>query len=112
LLLAADRPVAGTLVHSDFVTGRSGGRKSGTDAVTPGAEQRMMRDLEARPPALIIDTSGVADLGYGAFPLASNQNLERFVTANNYRAQRTSDGFTWWWSAGHTDCTAITSTRS
>jgi hypothetical protein len=112
LLLAADRPVAGTLVHSDFVTGRSGGRQSGTDAVTPGAEQRMIRDLEARPPALIIDTSGVADLGYGAFPLASNQNLERFVTANNYRAQRTSDGFTWWWSAGHADCAAIISTRS
>jgi hypothetical protein len=109
LLLAADRPVAGTLVHSDFVTGRSGGRNSGTDAVSPGAEQRMMNDLEAKPPALLIDSSGVADLGYAAFPLTANSQLQRFVSANGYRAQHTADGFTWWWSARHADCAALTS---
>ena len=107
LLLVADRPIAGTLVHSDFITGRSGGRKSGTDAVTPGAEQRMMHDLEAKPPTLLIDSSGVPDLGYSAFPMTSRAGLKAFVSTNGYQPQTTADGFVWWWAPGHTECTAL-----
>ena len=52
VLLAADRLPAGALVHSDFVTGRSGGREDPAvtlELATPGALQLMLADLRAHP---------------------------------------------------------------
>lgn len=81
LLVAVDRPAAGGLVHSDFVTGRSGGRQASTESVTPGAQGWMMDDLRADPPAVLVDTSGIRGLGYGAFPMSGNADLAAFVKA-------------------------------
>ena len=106
LLLAVDRPIAGTLVHSDFVTGRSGGRTAGTDAVAPGAAERMMTDLTNDPPALLIDTSGVPDLGYTAFPMSTLPALGTFATSR-YTAERSPDGFVFWWRNDHPSCPAL-----
>ena len=82
VLLAADRQAGGALVHSDFVTGRSGGRPSGPQTLaqaTPGAFDQMMGSLRAHPPALVLDTS-TADLrGYGDYPLATFPELRHFV---------------------------------
>lgn len=103
LLMAVDRPVAGTLVHSDFVTGRSGGRTAATDAATPGARERMMADLDAAPPAVLVDTSGVADLGYTAFPMLGDPDLAAFARAQ-YTPEQV-DGYTLWWRSGDA-CTA------
>lgn len=97
LLVAVDRPTAGGLVHSDFVTGRSGGRDAATDSVTPGAQQLMMDHLRAAPPIVLVDTSGVPSLGYTAFPLSSNAELAAYVRAG-YRPVTTDEGFTLWWA--------------
>ena len=96
LYVLADRSAAGGLVHTDFVTGRSGGRTTGTDAATPGAQQRLLADLEAAPPALLVETSGVRDLGYGALPMLTYPAFAEF-TRGGYSAQATPDGFTLWW---------------
>jgi len=103
VLVVSDRAAAGGLVHSDFVTGRSGGRSSGTDSVTPGAQDKMMNDLHRRPPVLLIDTSGVDDLGYQAFPMVGNQQIAQFAR-EGYVAQHAMDGFVLWWQKGHTLC--------
>jgi hypothetical protein len=105
LLVLADRAAAGGLVHSDFVTGRSGGRQSGTDAATPGAQEKMMNDLRRRPPVLLIDTSAVDDLSYQAFPMLGNTELAAFARAG-YTPQQSVDGFVLWWRNGHPSCTA------
>lgn len=105
LAMAVDRPIAGTLVHSDFVTGRSGGRQAATDAATPGARERMMDDLLADPPAVLVDTAGVTDLGYGAFPLPDDPDLGPYAAAG-YKPEQ-FDGFVLWWAAG-TPCAATT----
>jgi hypothetical protein len=107
LLYVADRPAAGGLVHSDFITGRSGGRTSGTDAATPGAQQKMMENLRAAPPALLVDTSGVSDLGYTSFPMLDNSELAQFATAG-YTAQAGPNGFVVWWRNGRGPCPALT----
>ncbi|HTH04374.1 MAG TPA: hypothetical protein VL916_00835 [Ilumatobacteraceae bacterium] len=99
LSIAVERPAAGELVHSDFVTGRSGGRQASTDAVTPGAEDKMMDDLDADPPVVLIDTSGVPDLLYEAFPMLDNERLADFVTGHEYRSTTTPEGFELWWRA-------------
>jgi len=99
LLVAVDRPSAGGLVHSDFVTGRSGGREASTESVTPGAQALMMRNLRADPPVVLVDTSGVPSLGYEAFPLLSNDGLAELV-AGGYTPVTEDGGFTLWWAAG------------
>lgn len=98
LAMAVDRPIAGTLVHSDFVTGRSGGRQAATDAATPGARERMMADLAAAPAAVLVDTSGVSALGYGAFPLSDDPDLGPLAAAGY--TPESLDGFVLWWAAG------------
>lgn len=103
LAMAIDRPIAGGLVHSDFVTGRSGGRQSATDAVTPGAEARMLHDLADRPPAVLVDTSQVTGLGYRAFPLDGRPALAAFA-ANGYTP--TADGEYTLWYRNDTACAA------
>jgi hypothetical protein len=94
--LAADRPPGGGLVHSDFVTGRSGGRSvdPGTlgDA-TPTAYDTLLHELRVAPPALIVDTS-TADLrGYGAYPISLFPELDAFVLTH-YRWVGIIDGIT------------------
>jgi hypothetical protein len=89
LLLAADRLPAGKLVHSDFVTGRSGGRSDPAETLqdaAPGAYQLMYDDLVAHPPRVIVDTSGNADLGYRNYPLTLFPQLSALVRAGYERA--------------------------
>ena len=85
LLVESNRPIAGRLVHSDFVTGRSGGRDDPSKTLAK-AEQKplemMMSDLQANPPELIVDTSGVASLGYHNYSMSVIPRLQQFVTAN------------------------------
>jgi len=98
VLLAADRLPAGALVHSDFVTGRSGGREDPAvtlELATPGALQLMLADLRAHPPALVLDTSTAADLGYQHYPLALFPDVEAFVRAG-YELVTAIDGVTVW----------------
>ena len=102
LLVALDRPIAGGLVHSDFVTGRSGGRSDSTGAETPGARDQMMADLYADPPAVLIDTSSVESLGYSAFPMTEQPDLEAFLERGGY-VPDDLDGYRLWWSST-TDC--------
>lgn len=99
LLMAVQRPAAGGLVHSDFVTGRSGGRDASTEAATPGAHQLMMDNLTAEPPIVLVDTAGAPDSGYAAFPLSSDEALAAFATAG-YSPVATDDGYTLWWAVG------------
>jgi hypothetical protein len=106
LLVAVDRPVAGGLVHSDFVTGRSGGRSDADGAATPGARERMMADLLAAAPAVLIDTSKVDDLGYGAFPMLADADLAEFVQAGGYLAADVDDYRLW--VAPWRPCKAVT----
>jgi hypothetical protein len=64
-----------------------------------------MADLRAHPPAVLVDTSGVTGLGYGAFPMSSNRQL--FAFANSNYVPTTFEGYSVWWvkaaacSAGH-----------
>lgn len=97
LLVAADRPVAGGLVHSDFVTGRSGGRSDASGAETPGAREQMVADLYADPPMVLVDTSGVDSLGYSAFPMLAEPDLATLLERGRYVAEDL-DGFQLWWS--------------
>ncbi len=96
LAVAVDRPIAGTQVHSDFVTGRSGGRTDGPAtlrAATPGALEWMVADLRAAPPAVIVDTSTAADLHYGAYPITLLAPIADLVRTQ-YRAVAVVDGCT------------------
>jgi hypothetical protein len=98
LSVEADRPVAGRLVHSDFVTGRSGGRDDPAETlptVLARPVEMMMSDLLARPPEIVVDTSGVSSLGYGNYPLSVLPALDAFVE-HNYRIETTIGGFTIW----------------
>jgi hypothetical protein len=107
LSVLVDRPAAGRLVHMDFVTGRSGGRSGGSDAVTPGARTKMMDDLRADPPTVLVDTSGVSNLGYQAFPMLGQPELGDFARAG-YTPQAVAGGFVLWWINGHVPCAAAT----
>ena len=98
ILVRADRPPAGALVHSDFVTGRSGGREDPAvtlSAATPGALALMLDDLHANPPELILDTSTASDLGYSQYPMRLFPDLQRFVD-EGYEQVTTIDGVTIW----------------
>lgn len=97
LLVALDRPVAGGLVHSDFVTGRSGGRSDSSGAETPGAREQMLADLFADPPAVLVDTSTVESLGYEAFPMTDQAELASFLERGGYVADE-FNGFRLWWA--------------
>lgn len=98
VLVRADRLPAGALVHSDFVTGRSGGREDPAvtlSAATPGALDIMLHDLQAHPPAMILDTSSADGLGYSKYPMSLFPALMVFVD-DRYTAGPTVDGVTIW----------------
>ncbi|MCU1353216.1 MAG: glycosyltransferase, partial [Acidimicrobiales bacterium] len=81
---AADRPPGGALVHSDFVTGLSGGRPAGRGTVadaTPGAARVLLTQLRDDPPALVLDTSTTDLRHYGAYPIRDFPDLDRFLRA-------------------------------
>jgi 4-amino-4-deoxy-L-arabinose transferase-like glycosyltransferase len=102
VLLAADRLPAGRLVHSDFVTGRSGGRNDPDDTLgeaTPGALETMLDDLRADPPAVIVDTSGSPDLGYRRYPMSLFPDLAALFV-DHYRQVGEVDGITVWVERG------------
>ncbi len=98
VLLRADRLPAGALVHSDFVTGRSGGREDPgvtLPLATPGALDLMLADLRARPPELVLDTSTNSHLGYTNYPLSLFPEVAAFVT-DGYERVGEVDGVTVW----------------
>ena len=98
VLVKAERLPAGALVHTDFVTGRSGGREDPEVTLalaTPGAMQIMMDDLHAHPPALVLDTSTTDDLGYANYPMTLFAEVAEFVYAN-YEQVTVIDGVSVW----------------
>lgn len=98
LAVAVDRPIAGGMVHSDFVTGRSGGHSEGSDTLSlamDGAQDSMLADLRANPPAVIVDTSTSPALGYGNYPMTLLPPLAEFVE-HGYQRGETLSGVTLW----------------
>jgi hypothetical protein len=98
VLVAADRLPAGSLVHTDFVVGRSGGRTNPVKTLSsavPAALDIMMRSLTAHPPQLILDTSTAPDLGYRSYPISLLPDLERFID-DGYEQVDVVDGVTIW----------------
>jgi hypothetical protein len=87
LYWSADRPAAGGLVHTDFVTGRSGGRPTGKATLayaTPGAYDLMMGRLRECPPAFVIDTSTAVIRGYFRYPIARFPRFANFLRTHGY----------------------------
>jgi hypothetical protein len=102
LYLAADRLPAGKLVHTDFVTGRSGGHEDPSHTLsdaTPGAYELMLDDLRAHPPEVVVDTSGNRLLGYRRYPLTMFPDLAGFVH-DRYTEVALVEGLTVWRLAG------------
>lgn len=98
VLVRADRRPAGALVHSDFVTGRSGGRedpRTTLEMAAPGALELLLADLRAHPPELVLDTSTADDLGYGNYPMSLFPEVEAFVE-DGYERIDQIDGVTIW----------------
>jgi len=98
LSVQADRPAAGRLVSSDFVTGRSGGRQDPEDTLPNAsvrAQRMMIDDLRTDPPEIVVDTSGEKSLGYSRYPMTVFPALADFVAAN-YTVETTIDGFTFY----------------
>ena len=93
LYWTADRPPAGP-VHSDFITGLSGGRKPGPETrpdATPGAEDALLEAVHRHQPALVLDTSTADVRHYGAYPLDDFPRINDFIQAN-YRRVAMVDG--------------------
>ncbi len=98
VLMRSDRLPAGALVHTDFVTGRSGGREDPEETLplaTPGALELMMDHLRSDPPELVLDTSTATDLGYRNYPLSLIPEVDEFVTGGYHRVD-VVDGITVW----------------
>lgn len=98
VLVSANRLPAGALVHSDFVTGRSGGRedpRTTLEMAAPGALELMLAELAAHPPELVLDTSTADNLGYGNYPLSLFPEIAAFVTAG-YEEVEQIDGVSVW----------------
>jgi hypothetical protein len=97
VLVAAQRLPAGSLVHTDFVVGRSGGRNDPAETLSSGtgARQIMLDSLAAHPPELILDTSTSSQLGYENFPISLIPELDQFVH-DGYELITTVDGVDIW----------------
>jgi hypothetical protein len=98
LLWSADRPPGGAQVHSDFVTGRSGGRDPDPSTIvdaTPGAEDEMLASLRRHPPALVVDTSPAGIRQYDHYPLVGYPRLHRFLV-DRYEPVATIDRVVVW----------------
>ena len=98
VLVEAQRLPGGALVHTDFVTGRSGGREDPhvtLGLATPGALRIMMSDLVAHPPLLVLDTSTSSELGYVNYPMSLFPDVANFVN-DNYEHVTDIDGVAVW----------------
>jgi hypothetical protein len=98
LLVAAQRLPGGSLVHTDFVVGRSGGRNDPDETLSsavPGARQIMLDSLSAHPPLLILDTSPSPQLGYTDFPISLIPELGQFLR-DGYELITTVEGVDIW----------------
>ena len=97
-----DRPPGGALVHSDFITGRSGGREPGPetlDEATDGASTALFRSFLRHPPRLVLDTSTAAIRDYDAYPLTRFTAIHRWVQ-EHYELTTTIDGVEVWTRRG------------
>ncbi len=98
VLVEAERLPGGALVHTDFVTGRSGGREDPTVTLklaTPGALKTMLSDLTTDPPVLVLDTSTSSRLGYSNYPISLFPEVSAFVN-DNYEHVTDIDGVAVW----------------
>jgi len=90
------RAPGGGLVTTDFVVGRTAGRRDGParrrDA-TPGALASFLESLRADPPKLFLDTSTAGTRHYDHYPLTFIPAVAAFVHAN-YRRVATVRGVT------------------
>ena len=76
------RAPGGSMVSTDFVTGKTAGRANGPQRLrdaTPGARTTFLRSLAAHPPVLFFDTSTEGLRGYRRYPLSLVPPVERFV---------------------------------
>jgi hypothetical protein len=76
------RAPGGSMVSTDFVTGKTAGRTNGPQRLadaTPGARNTFLRSLVAHPPALFFDTSTAGLRQYRKYPLSLVPSLEEFV---------------------------------
>lgn len=95
---SGDRPPGGALVHSDFITGRSGGREPGPetlDEATDGASTALFRSFRRNLPRLVIDTSTAGIRDYDAYPMTRFSAIRRWVE-ENYEMTTTIGGTEIW----------------
>ncbi len=81
---AADRAPAGRFVHTDFLSGRSGGRAVPADPAgfAPAALwDEFLADLAAHPPALVVDTAPGAIRHQEALPISAFPRLRAWIDA-------------------------------
>lgn len=91
----SERAPAGGFVSMDFVTGRSGARDNGPHTIADAPDRgypHLLTSIEARPPAVIIDTQPSAFRQYGDYPISLFPELEQFI-ASRYTAPVEVDGF-------------------
>ncbi|MEQ8840584.1 MAG: glycosyltransferase family 39 protein [Acidimicrobiales bacterium] len=92
----AERAPAGGFVSMDFVTGRSGTRDNGPHTIDDAPDRgypHLMDSVEAKPPAVIIDTQPSEFREYGDYPIALFPELEDFI-GEHYAEPMIVDGFT------------------
>ena len=86
---------AGGFTHSEFITGRSGGRRSHlvTEADVPDEElyREWIARLEADPPELIVDTAAADRRGGRWFPLEGFDALAELVRQRYTRVDTVDD---------------------
>jgi hypothetical protein len=88
------RDPGGSMVSSDFVTGKTAGRANGRQRLrdaTPGARATFLRSLTTHPPTLFFDTSTAGLRGYRKYPISFVPQVAQFVH-RNYRPVTVVDG--------------------
>jgi hypothetical protein len=76
------RAPGGSMVSTDFVTGKTAGRANGPQRLhdaTPGARATFLRSLGAHPPVLFFDTSTDGLRGYRKYPVSLISPVARFL---------------------------------
>lgn len=76
------RAPGGSMVNTDFVTGKTAGRSDGPQRLhdaTPGARTTFVRSLEAHPPALFFDTSTSGLRDSRKYPVSLVPPVARFL---------------------------------
>jgi len=76
------RTPGGSMVNTDFVTGKTAGRANGPERLrdaTPGARDSFVQSLVAHPPVLFFDTSTDGLRGYRRYPVSLVPQVARFL---------------------------------